>query len=107
MSDFIWFLIVGVMFVGLGLILIWIGLAIWKKQRTDLIIRHHMDKVADEDKQAYCRLFGIGGLAAGTGFVVSGICMAFTTGLISWIPMAIGLAGGILLMAAAVIKYNH
>ena len=107
MNDFIWFLIVGVMFVGLGLVFIWLGLAIWKKQRTDLIIRHHMDKVADKDKQAYCRLFGIGCLAAGTGFAVSGICIPFTADLISWIPMAAGLAGGILLMAAAVIRYNH
>ena len=107
MNDFIWFLIVGVMFVGLGLVFIWLGLAIWKKQRTDLIIRHHMDKVADKDKQAYCRLFGIGCLAAGTGFAVSGICMFFSAGLFSWIPLTAGLAAGIFLMAAAVIKYNR
>ena len=107
MSDFIWFLIIGILFVILGLVFLRLGLAIWKKQKIRLMIRHHMDKVSTADRQAYCRLCGIGLMVAGTGFVLSGIWMLFTDDPVSWIPAATGLAAGILLMAAAVIKYNH
>ena len=107
MSDFIWSLIIGVMFVLLGLVFLWLGLSIWKKQRIDLIIRHHMDKVSDKNKQAFCKLCGIGVFILGIGFVVSGICMLFTIDPFSWVPMTIGLAAGILLMTISVIRYNH
>lgn len=73
MSDDVWGIVLGVLLILLGILFIWLGLAIWKKQKIELIIRHHMDKVSDEDKQAYCRLCGIGVLIIGFGFVVSGI----------------------------------
>ena len=107
MNDFIWALIVGTMFAILGLVFIWLGIAIWKKQKIELNIRHHMDKVSDKNKQAYCKLCGIGVLIVGIGFVISGICMAFTIELYSWIPMIAGLVTGILLLAISVGKYNH
>ena len=107
MSDFIWFFAIGVLFVLLGLVFLRLGLAIWKKQRIGLVIRHHMDKVSGQNRQAYCRLCGIGVFISGIGFAVSGICMFFSAGLFSWIPLTAGLAAGIILMAAAVIKYNR
>ena len=107
MSNFVWSLIIGIMFVILGVVFVWLGLAIWKKQRIDLVIRHHMDKVSEDNKQAYCKLFGIGMLISGIGFVVSGICMLFTIDLLSWIPMAVGLVIGILLMTVSIVRYNH
>ena len=107
MNDFIWALIVGTMFAILGLVFIWLGIAIWKKQKIELIIRHHMDKVSDKNKQAYCKLCGIGVLIIGIGFVISGICMAFTIELYSWIPMIVGLVTGILLVAISAGRYNH
>ena len=107
MNDFIWVLIIGVLFAILGLVFIRLGLAIWKKQKIELIIKHHMDKVSDKNIKAYCNLCGIGVLIAGTGFVISGIYMAFTIEIFSWIPMIIGLVTGILLLAVAVGRYNH
>ena len=107
MSDFTWSLIIGVMFVLLGIVFVWLGIEIWKKQRIDLIIRHHMEKVSDENRQAYCKLFGIGTIIPGIGFVVSGICMTFTIDLLSWIPMTVGLVTGILLMTVSIVRYNH
>lgn len=107
MSDFIWFLITGILLAILGIILIRIGLVIWKKQKTEWIIRHHMDKVRDEHKQAYCRLCGIGILICGIGFAVSGVWMLFTTELCSWIPMAAGLVTGILILFVSVARYNR
>ncbi len=107
MSDFIWSLIIGVMFVLLGLAFLWLGLAIWNKQRIDLIIRQHMDKVGDMNKQAYCKLCGIGVFIVGVGLIISGIWMLFTIDLFSLIPMTIGLAAGILLITISVVRYNH
>ena len=107
MNDFIWALMIAALFAILGLVFIWLGLAIWKKQKIELIIRHHMDKVSDEDKQAYCRLCGIGVLIIGFGFVISGIWMTFTIELLSWIPMTVGLVAGLVLLAVSVARYNH
>ena len=107
MSDFIWSVIIGVIFVILGLVFIWLGLVIWKKQRIGLIIKYHMDKVNDKNTHAYCTLFGIGIFVLGIGFAVSGICMTFTTDLLSWLPMGIGLVAGLLLVTISVIRYNH
>ncbi len=107
MSDSAWFLLTGAVLAALGLVFIGLGLAIWKKRKITLIIRHHMDRVSEEDKPAFCRLCGIGVLAIGAGFVISGICMAFTPALWSWIPMAAGLAAGMLLPAISVVRYNR
>ena len=107
MNDIIWWIVVGVMFILTGLAFIWVGLAIWKKEKIDLIIRHHMEKVSPEDKQAYCKLCGIGVLMIGTGFVVSGVLTSFTGELLSWTPMTVGLAAGIVLLVIAVKKYNR
>ena len=107
MNDFIWALMIAALFAILGLVFIWLGLAIWKKQKIELIIRHHMDKVSDKNKQAYCNLCGIGLLIPGIGFVISGIGMMATLELYIWIPMVAGLAAGILLLIISVVRYNH
>ena len=107
MDDFVWSLVIGIMFILLSLVFLWLGLSIWKKQRIDLIIRHHMDKVSDMNKQAFCKFFGIGIFILGIGMVFSGICMLFTIDMFSWIPMTIGLIVGILMMTISVIRYNH
>ena len=107
MSDFIWILIIGITVTMLGILLIWLGLVIWKKQKIEFIIKYHMYKVCDEHKQAYCRLCGIGVFISGIGFVVSGIWMLFTIELYSLIPMMAGLATGILLLFISVVRYNR
>lgn len=107
MSDFIWSLMVCVLLAASGLGMVWLGLAIWKKQRIDLIIRHHMDKVSDQNKPAYCRLCGIGVLISGAGFAVSGIAVLFSMNLLSWLPLAAGLVVGLFLITLSGIRYNH
>ena len=107
MDDTVWFVAISALFVLLGIVFIWLGLAIWKKQKMDLIIRHHCDKVSEENKPAYCILAGIGVFVIGIGFILSGICTVLTHSLLTFIPMAAGLAAGIALLILAGRRYNH
>ena len=107
MSDFVWFLVIGVLLILLSLVFIGLGWLIWKKQRMDLIMSHHCDKVREENKKAYCALAGIGVCIIGVGFALSGICMTFLRSVFVFIPMTVGLLLGITLLAGAVIRYNR
>lgn len=107
MSDFIWFVIVGVIFALLSLIFIGLGLQIWKKQKMDLIIAYHCDKVREENKKAYCTLAGIGVFVMGIGFGLSGIGAVILQSVYAFIPMTAGLAAGTALLISAVMKYNR
>ena len=107
MDEMIWFIVISSLFILLGLVFIGLGLAIWKKQKMELIIRYHCERVSEENKPAYCRLAGIGVCVIGTGMILSGICSAFTQSLPVFIPMAAGLAAGIGLLILAGIRYNH
>ncbi len=107
MDDLIWFLSISVFLALLGFVFVGLGLAVWKKRKMGLIIHSHCDKVKEENKQAYCRLFGIGLCLIGMGFVLSGLWAAFSQSLLVLLPMGAGLAGGTALLAAAEIRYNH
>ena len=107
MSDFVWFIVIGILFVLLGLLFILLGWQIWKKQRMDLIISYHCDKVSEENSRAYCTLAGIGVLIIGIGFLLSGICTVLIRSLLVFVPMTAGLILGIALLISAGIKYNH
>ncbi len=106
MSDFIWFIIIAVLFFLLGIIFDVLGWLIWKKQKMNLIISSHCDKVKDEDKKSYCKLFGTGVFTIGIGFLVSGICTPFVQSVFSFIPMTVGLITGIVMIVSSVMKYN-
>ena len=107
MNDFIWFLVISSLFILLGFVFIGLGLAVWKKQKMDLIIRYHCGRVSEKNKPAYCTFSGIGVFLIGIGFVLSGICAAFMRSVLIFIPMAAGLAAGIMLLILAGIRYNH
>lgn len=107
MNDSAWFFLIGVLFMLLSLIFIALGWQIWRKRKMDLIISHHCDKVSEENKKAYCALSGIGVLLAGVGFGLSGICAVFFRSVYIFIPMTAGLALGIALLTAAVVRYNR
>ena len=107
MNDFIWFIMTGVLFFFLGIVFILLGRQIRTKQRTDLIISWHSDKVREENRHAYCTLFGTGILIMGAGFLLSGICIVFTQSAAVFVPMAAGLASGIIMLVTAVMKYNR
>ena len=107
MSDLIWFIIIGILFVLSGVLFIVLGRQIWKKQKMELIISYHCEKVSEENKQAYCMLFGIGVLMIGIGFLLSGICTVWVRSVLAFIPMTVGLVFGIVLLISAIVKYNR
>ena len=107
MSDLLWFVLTGVLFVLLGFVFIMLGRQIWIKQRIDLIISYHSQKVREENKQAYCTLAGVGVLIMGIGFLLSGICIVFTQSMLAFVPMTAGVILGITLLICAVLKYNR
>ena len=107
MNDYSWFIIIGILFVLLSIIFIVLGYLIWKKQKIDLIISYHCEKVSEENKQMYCRFFGIGMLDMGIGFGLSGICTVLFQSVLAFIPMTIGLVVGIAMIILAVVKYNR
>ena len=107
MDDIIWMIAVSALFVLLGSVLAWLGRAIRKKQKMELIIRHHCDKVSEENKLAYCALSGAGVSVIGAGFVLSGIFAAFMQSVLIFVPAAAGFTAGIVLLILAGIRYNH
>ena len=107
MDDLVWFIVVSALFVILGFVFVRLGLAIWKKQKMELIIRHHCDRVNEVNKPAYCVLSGIGVFVIGIGFILSGICSALMQSVLTLIPMAAGLAAGTALLILAGIRYNR
>ena len=107
MGDIVWFKVMAVLFALGGLVLILLGLKIWKKQKMELMISYHCDKFSEENKRAYCTLAGIGVCLIGAGLAVSGICTAFIQSLLTLIPLAVGLVLGIALVVTAIVRYNH
>ena len=107
MSDLTWFIIIGVFFMLLGMIFIVLGLMIGIGKKMNLIISYHCDKVSEENKNAYCSIFGLGVFFIGIGFAVTGILSVVLQSLFALIPMAAGLVLGIAFILAAIIKYNR
>ena len=106
MGDTIWFIIIGVILIVLGLIFIWLGYNVWIKQNINLIIVYHMDKVSEDNKPAFCRLSGLGLFVMGCGFIASGIWTIVSGALLSFIPMTVGIVVGIILLISTGVKYN-
>ena len=107
MRDSIWFVMTGILFALLGAVFINLGRQIWKEQKTELIISYHSERVSEENKKAYCTLFGSGILIMGSGFLISGICVVFIRTVRVFVPMAAGLVFGLAVLSSAIIKYNR
>lgn len=106
MKDLIWYIFCGILFLLIGIVLIKLGLLIWKKQKIQLIHEYHYEKVSEENKPIFCKHLGIGVLTIGAGIALSGISVFFIDSLLSFIPMGIGLIVGISLIIWTAIKYN-
>lgn len=107
MSDFVWFIITGVLFILLSLLFIMLGWQIAKRQKIDLIISYHHDKVSEENIRAYCILSGTAIIIIGIGYGISGMCTLFLQSAYVFLPMVTGLIIGTAMLIVAGIRYNH
>ena len=90
---------------SVGALLIWLGLLLWKKQKTGLLHDYHYKNVSAEDIPAYTRTMGIGLIIIGAGIVFTGVFDIFSSRL-WWIPLMAGLIAGLTVMHKAQKKYN-
>ena len=88
-----------------GLLLLIIGLLIWRKQRISLLHDYHYKNVEKESIPAYSRLIGIGLMVLGSGICISGVLLLVESS-VWWIPLLAGFVVGLHLMNTAQKKYN-
>ena len=100
--------IIGVLVVGgVGIVLVVIGLLIWKQEEITLMHDYHVNKVSEENKKAFCTLSGSGLAVIGVGALGTAVIFGITESLRSFVCFAVCFAAGLTMMIAAVRKYNR
>lgn len=87
---------------GTGILFVWLGILIWKKQKISLIHSYHYAKVKEEDKKAYTSTMGKSTALIGMGCILSGILNSEY----SWIPFAGCFILALVFIYIAQRKYN-
>ena len=95
-----------VVFGAVGLLLIVIGLLVWKKRKVTLVHDYHWKNVRKKDLPAYCRLIGLGLVLMGAGAVLCGLVGVLTQSQKGLWCFALGMAAGLVPMNRAQKKYN-
>ena len=90
-----------------GIILIIFGYLIWVKKKISLLHDYHYNKVAEEDKKAFCTLSGIGVLIIGAGLCLSAVLAVIMDSPISMIPFGVGFVAGIVVLIYVGVRYNR
>lgn len=89
----------------IGLLVIYMGVMIAFKKRIDLINGYHYKHVSEKDRPLFCLIEGSGNIVTGLGFILVGI-LSEKIGHSGYVIGLIVLFGGIVISAAAIIKYN-
>ena len=92
---------------AVGIALLIMGFLVWKKEKIGLLHDYHVDRVAPENKAAFCRLSGIGLVLIGAGLTVTAVLLAVTNSAASFLCFAAGFAAGLALLVTAGVKYNR
>lgn len=90
-----------------GILFLYLGWEIWKKEKINLIHDYHHEKVKDIDKKAYTGQMGKAMLIIGVGILLTGIFDFITTSLIGWWFFAVSFIIGLAMVIYAQVKYNH
>lgn len=100
--------IIGVLTTGsVGVLLVVLGILLWKKEMITLMHDYHVDKVSPAHKKAFCKLSGIGLIVPGAGLVLSAVLLGFTDSAWSFLCFAGSFPVGLGLLIAAGRKYNR
>ncbi|MBQ3168916.1 MAG: DUF3784 domain-containing protein [Clostridia bacterium] len=89
-----------------GILFLYLGFLIWKKEKITLFHDYHYKYVSDEDKPAFCALSGIGVICIGIGSLLSALMIAITESSWSFMAFAAGFVIGISLLIYAGRRYN-
>lgn len=89
-----------------GLLLIWLGWRIWKKEQITLIHDYHYSKVSKENQKAYTEKMGKALIIMGLGIVLTGVIDIATKSFYGWIIFAISFLWGSILIFITQNKYN-
>jgi len=92
---------------SVGILSIVFGWLIWKKEKLSLLNDGHTDRLSPENRQAYCRLAGIGLIVAGVSLVITGVILGITDSAYSFLCFAAGGPAGLALLITAGAKYNR
>lgn len=90
----------------LGLLFLYLGWRIWKREEITLIISHHHQKVSEEDKKYYTEEMGKSIIFIGIGMVLTGIIDFITKTVYGWLFFSIFFILGFIKMFQAQKKYN-
>lgn len=96
-----WFfsLVVGVLFIGLGLM-------IWRKQKINWIHAYHYKNVKESDRKPYTAQIGKGLMVIGGGMMVTGLWTRFLIEAYNWVPATVGFVVGFAVILRAQKRYN-
>lgn len=96
-----------ILFLAVGLLLLVLGLLIWKKQRIQLINSHHHQKVKEENKNAYTKGIGQALALLGAGCLATGLVnYLWNTWQGFWL-FALAFAAFVLMALRTQSKYNR
>jgi hypothetical protein len=107
MSDWLAQVFTAVLLALIGILFIWLGWLIWKKEKITLIHDYHTDKVSPENKKAFCTESGIGMICIGGGIFLTGLLLGITGSVWGFLAFAAGFLIGIVLMMRAIVRYNR
>ena len=91
---------------GIGLLLIVLGLLIWRKRKITLIHDYHWKNVRKKDVGPYTRQMGIGLILMGAGIGLTGLVNVLTRTQKGLWSFALGFLAGLIVMGRAQRKYN-
>ena len=92
---------------GVGVLLTVLGWLIWRKEKIELLHDYHRDRVAPENRRAFCAMSGGGVLLTGVGLLITAALFGLTESLYSFLPFAAGFVAGVALLIAAGRRYNR
>ena len=95
-----------IIYSAVGILLIVLGLVMWKKQKINLLHDYHYKNVQPQDVPAYTRAMGIGLIVIGAGLCVTGVLCCFVRGPVSLIALVPGFVCGLILLHKAQMRYN-
>lgn len=96
-----------VIMVGLGILFVFIGWGLWKKEKITWIHDYHYTKVTEENKKPYTEKMGKAMIIIGCGAFLTGIIDMITGTGYGLVALGIGIVWGLGKMYLAQKKYNH